>query len=117
MPGALDYAPFMSTVVPIPATISEQADDLARRLHKTLSQVVTEALSEYLARHGSSTGSERRGADFETSPEGEDGFAIRQRREAGDALIQAALASPLDSRQFRLALRELEDGRARSDRF
>ena len=41
----------------------------------------------------------------------------KKRRAAGDALTQAALASPLDSHQVRAALQELEDGRARSDRI
>ncbi len=40
-----------------------------------------------------------------------------QRRAAGDALMQSALANPLDSQQVRAALQELEEGRARSDRI
>lgn len=96
----MSYATFMNVAVSIPTVLSEEAEDLARQLHKTLSQVISEALSDYLARHGQQAN-----------------LAAYQRRQAGEALLRAAQASPLDSSEVRLALQELESDRAQSDRL
>ncbi len=49
----------MDEAIPIPAPISRQATDLARRLRKSLNQLVADALSEYIARHDPDTITER----------------------------------------------------------
>ena len=64
----------MDSAISIPAPLSRQADDLARRLHKPLSQVVAEALAEYISRHDPSTVTERLDAVYGSLPETEDRF-------------------------------------------
>jgi len=63
-----------SSAIPIPAPLSQQADDLAQRLHKTLDQVVAEALAEYISRHDPARITERLDAVYAEVPEGEDRF-------------------------------------------
>lgn len=41
----------MKTAISIPDELAEQTDELARRMHKSRSRVVAEALGEYVARH------------------------------------------------------------------
>lgn len=41
----------MKTAISIPDELFEQTDELARRMHKSRSRVVAEALGEYVARH------------------------------------------------------------------
>lgn len=41
----------MKIAISISDELSEQADDLARRMHKSRSRIVAEALGEYVARH------------------------------------------------------------------
>lgn len=41
----------MKTAISIPDELAAQTDELARRMHKSRSRVVAEALGEYVARH------------------------------------------------------------------
>ena len=41
----------MKTAISIPDELAQQTDELARRMHKSRSRVVAEALGEYVARH------------------------------------------------------------------
>ncbi len=41
----------MKTAIFIPDELAQQTDELARRMHKSRSRVVAEALGEYVARH------------------------------------------------------------------
>jgi metal-responsive CopG/Arc/MetJ family transcriptional regulator len=41
----------MKTAISIPEAVFEQAEELARRLEKSRSQLYSEAVAEYLARH------------------------------------------------------------------
>lgn len=45
----------MKTAISIPDELFEQTDELARRMHKSRSRVVAEALGEYVARHDPET--------------------------------------------------------------
>ncbi len=41
----------MKIAISLPDELTEQTDELARRMHKSRSRVVAEALGEYVARH------------------------------------------------------------------
>jgi hypothetical protein len=47
----LRYTPGMKTAVSIPDSVYADADRLARRMGKSRSQLYSEALAEYVARH------------------------------------------------------------------
>ena len=47
----IGYTPGMKTAISIPDDLFEQADRLARRSNRSRSQVFSDALREYLARH------------------------------------------------------------------
>jgi metal-responsive CopG/Arc/MetJ family transcriptional regulator len=49
----------MKTAISIPDPVFERAERLAARLHKSRSQLFTDAVSEYLARHEPETVSRR----------------------------------------------------------
>ena len=48
---ALGYTPGMKTAISVPDKIYRDAERLSRRLKKSRSQVYTEAVTEYIARH------------------------------------------------------------------
>ena len=50
-PHCLSYTKSMKTAVSIPDAIFAQAEQMARRTKKSRSQLVSDALREYLARH------------------------------------------------------------------
>ena len=45
------YTPGMKTAISIPDAIYSEAEQLSRRLKKSRSQIYTEAVTEYIARH------------------------------------------------------------------
>jgi predicted transcriptional regulator len=47
----MSYTPGMKTAISVPDAVYERAERLARRLNKSRSQLYSEALAEYLARH------------------------------------------------------------------
>ncbi len=49
----------MKTAVSIPNDVYETAEHLAKRLHKSRSQVYSEAVAEYVARHDASAITDR----------------------------------------------------------
>jgi metal-responsive CopG/Arc/MetJ family transcriptional regulator len=49
----------MKTAISIPNEVFEEAERLAKRLRKSRSQLYSEALREYLARHDSESATER----------------------------------------------------------
>lgn len=53
MPGVIvpHYTPGMKTAVSIPDAVYNTAERLARRMRKSRSQLYSEALAEYVARH------------------------------------------------------------------
>ncbi len=70
----------MDSAISIPAPLSQQADDLAQRLHKTFGQLVVEALTEYISRHDPSTITKRLDAVYGDLPETEDRFVTETAR-------------------------------------
>jgi len=67
-----DYTCGMKTAISIPDTIYEHAEQLARRLGKSRSQLYSEAVAEYLARHDPEAMTEdmnRVCADVDTPPD------------------------------------------------
>jgi hypothetical protein len=70
----------MNRAISIPGPLTRQADELARRLHKTLNQLVAEALAEYIAHHDPSTITERLNAVYDAIPETEDPFVAETGR-------------------------------------
>ncbi|MDH3605152.1 MAG: ribbon-helix-helix domain-containing protein, partial [Candidatus Tectomicrobia bacterium] len=62
----------MKTAISIPDTVYEHAEQLARRLGKSRSQLYSEAVAEYLARHdpeGMTEDMNRVCADVDTPPD------------------------------------------------
>jgi hypothetical protein len=72
--ASLCYGTCMDSAISIPASLSQQANDLAQRLHKSLSQLAAEALVEYISRHDPSTITERLDAVYDSLPETEERF-------------------------------------------
>ncbi|HEV7507067.1 MAG TPA: hypothetical protein VGS07_19415 [Thermoanaerobaculia bacterium] len=62
----------MTTSISVPDPVFQEVEQLAERLEKTLSQLYTEALIEYLARRNPDTITERLNAVWDFDPE--DGF-------------------------------------------
>jgi predicted transcriptional regulator len=65
----------MKTAISLPDDLFASADDLARRLDKSRSQLYSEAVAEYLVRHEPETVTERLNAVHDELADGEDRFA------------------------------------------
>ena len=70
----LGYDSVMTTSISVPDPVFQEAEQLAERLEKTLSQLYTEALIEYLARRNPDTITERLNAVWGSVAEPEDRF-------------------------------------------
>lgn len=64
----------MKTAISVPDPIFREAEELARRLAKTRSQLYSEAMAEFLTRHDPDTVTERLNAVLDSLPEEEDLF-------------------------------------------
>jgi len=67
----------MKTAVSVPDTVFERAEKLARRMRKSRSQLYSDALSEYVARHDPATVTAALDALYEAEDSGSDRF-VRQ---------------------------------------
>jgi len=64
----------MTTSISVPDPVFQEAEQLAERLEKTLDQLYTEALVEYLARRNPNTVTERLNEVYDSVAEPEDRF-------------------------------------------
>lgn len=80
-----DYTPGMKTAISIPDEIYSEAEQLSRRLKKSRSQIYTEAVAEYIARHDPEAVTEAMNRVCEmvdTRPDPALGAAVRRTLEA-----------------------------------
>lgn len=70
----LRYSAAVKISISVPDPIFREAEQLAERLEKTLSQLYTEALLEYLARRNPDTVTERLNAVWDSVSESQDRF-------------------------------------------
>ncbi len=70
----------MKTAISVPDQVFEEAERLARKLTKTRSQLYTEAMIEYLARHDPDTVTEQLNAVVDSLPDREDQFVTATTR-------------------------------------
>ncbi len=74
------YAPSMKTAISVPDHIFQEAERVAERLETTRSQLYTNALVEYLARHNPDTITERLNEVWDSIAEPEDRFVTETAR-------------------------------------
>lgn len=72
----------MKTAISLPDPLFEEAEELARRLAKTRSQLYAEALAEYLARHDPDTVTARLDTVVDAIGDQEDQFVAEAARRA-----------------------------------
>jgi metal-responsive CopG/Arc/MetJ family transcriptional regulator len=70
----------MKTAISVPDQVFEEAELLAERFEKTRSQLYTEALKEYLARHNPDTVTDRLNEVWSSVTEPEDRFVSETAR-------------------------------------
>jgi len=71
----------MTTSISVPDPVFQEAEQLAERLEKTLDQLYTEALVEYLARRNPDTITERLNEVYDSVEEPEDRFVSETARD------------------------------------
>ena len=85
-PGKIDahpwrgHTPGMKTAVSLPQAVFEEAEQFARRLKKSRSQLYAEALREYLARHTTDSITEAMNQVCDRLPEEDTEFATAAAR-------------------------------------
>ena len=78
--GTGNYAKGMKTAVSIPDNVFQHAEKLARKTKKSRSQIYSEALQEYVARHGTDEVTEAMNRTLEEIDDPIDAFVVATNR-------------------------------------